>query len=374
MSQFTEEVPHFTGLNPVFMNLDKPQLLNELSVYEPFENLNLFGFKDIYGRPYTNIEQLVGDDGCYLMTKIQLAGGSDGLIHQNAVFAEQLNRFYALESVPDLIDEVRYPINQIVDVGYPVKVKQTMVSLTETLKNITAHVNNTVANRYHHLPVESEYGINSELGELDISSLLLTQARNIKESVSKGTENCRVCLYGGAGIDNQTGEPLPLSWIVSLEIAKLDGDQVITGRVDGQILDDYAAFLSVPGTSDLKELYYQKRVNCVYHLDLNRCFIPITKTVYPDDQSPLFDANVARHITYLKQALVLPWATYAGALTTTTATIEEMARSAERRLKELINGRYRLEVTPTRNNTVDIGLYMRSGLRILNFEYHGFYG
>jgi len=348
------------------------ELENQLSAYNPFKDVNAVAFRDLDGSPYENVVYATPYDSyIHLTSEIKLQGGSNGDVHKTEVYHGLLKSLYSGVLVPEVLDPVRYPINHIVDLGYPMDVKLSMIDLSSMVDTIipslSTHINRNITDVYG----EARYGIKLDFTGEIVGDLLLQRSQSFYESMKYHTKVSTPIIYGGYGLVSSTNEERPLSWVMAVEIAKLDGGVVISSRLPNTFNNRFDTYPIGPSSSTAKELYQQGRINHVYHRPGGGYILPGLMTTYPDQDSVLSDGDTVRHLNYIKQLLHRVWATYSGVLLSDRTVLSKMSTDLSFEVDRVFNGLYRANATAT-DTAVLIEVYSRPGMKILSYEYNGF--
>lgn len=306
----------------------------------------------IYGHPYRTIKVLdIRQDGKVLdeNTEHWATGGSDGTMGNevyNDLVSRELRAFDDVSNV--MLDLARYPFSVFYDTGYPMDVKEDILTIIRARKDVSVALATHAVTIGAGARTDGVPGV-TELDRTTESAVvrhLYGMATAFPESEVYNTGACRanIIMQCGTIIGNQWKGKAPMTYELAMKRAQY------MGQANGKMKPGYGY-----DQDGIKQLQYMKEVNNPFvpytareinwthgatwaqYYDRNTMFFPAVRTVYRDETSVLLSDINMLIATDLEKVCFRVWRRLVG---NAKLTNEQFAARSDQYILEDTEGRY----------------------------------
>jgi hypothetical protein len=287
--------------------------------------LNILSFVNSNGSPYQSIKLVDSNDSVRLTknTNVFLKGADDGTISLSVLdqlVAEDLDHYN--NSIHEYNDLVMHPESIIYDSGFTLATKKAFPKFISRRKD-TFVVLSTTAHDNTSQDLNSQYSV---------GVALKTILELYPESSFFGTPVMRGMISIGSGklIGSNYDIRVPLTYEIAHKAARYMGAS--TAAWKSGFCFDHAPNSVVTQLKDIditwvpastRNTLWTVGLNFVLNYKVRTQFFPAMKTVYENDTSVLNSFFTAVAIAYLSKVMHASWREYSGAISYTSAQLEE---------------------------------------------------
>lgn len=315
--------------------------------------LDILTGMSINGYPYRSIRVLdMRNDAKVLdeTTEHWAVGGSDGVMTNEEYNRLVSNELQAFDDVANpMLDLARYPFTTFYDTGYPLDIKQDILTLIRARKDVSVCLStHEVPTTTYEFSKDGLPGVKilSRSEEASILRVLYGFAAAYPESEVYNTGACRanIIMQCGTIIGNAWKGKVPMTYELAMKRGQFMGDP------SGKMTPGYGY-----DQDGIKQLRFMKEVNnpfvpqvakeinwthgatwCQYY-DRNTMFFPAVRTIYKDETSVLLSDINMLIATDLEKVCFRTWRRLVGNAKLTNA---QFAALSDQYILEDTEGRY----------------------------------
>lgn len=282
--------------------------MNDMSIADKGWMVDVLSMTNLDGYLYhhTIIEHDATTVVCNEGYTLYLSGGTDGDISREA-FEERIRQFLSGDVFPEIIDNLRFPITHIYDVGYTWETKRAMAHFMSIRDDVRPQLSSQDCNMEANTREEDQ-----SLGAAVRGACLLTP-----ESIVFGTPCCRASVYCHAGYSTnpQYRNLLPLTFWAAQRRAETQRGMVMKKTLGGRPTSVVNMLRNINYTEyspKVKQLKFDNGLNYIQYGDEENLFFPDLRSVYLETTSMLASESYVDAVIYTKYISRWIWAKYVG--------------------------------------------------------------
>lgn len=256
--------------------------------------VNIFNAINPDGGLYDHVQYTAESEQLDKNVTHYMSGGLDGTL-TNEVLEQKTKEFYSGITIPEIIDDARYPISHIYDTGFSMETKETMINFHGLRKRGCKSAWSTQ---------DVSRPLNTKAQDLAAGANIRAQLLMHPASTIYGTQMYAASIFAHAGYLNDTSyaDPVPAVLDIFLKNCANMGGITYKGAAEGLPASEVTAFkeLNWYATGDEeKQLMWDTGINYVQFFNRTGYHFPDIHTVYPTQNSLLSSNTMADKITIL---------------------------------------------------------------------------
>lgn len=233
---------------------------------------------------------------------------------------------------PEVVDNARYPFNMIIDTGYRLQTKLSIISMLAVRDDIK--------------PVLTTWsGVDLDIANTVAGSSTLYQGvRSYPESLIYGTSSFQACIFGQyspASNKEMYRKDLPATFWYADKMARMhnltyikDNPEGTTARVESQLNYPWAPYLDTS-----KKNLWDSAVNYAQYYSRTGLHFPSLRSVYEHESSLFTNDSFVNMVLYVKQLLPEVWANHVGRTDFNEVVYTEVLAELDAKLDHLLSGK-----------------------------------
>ena len=305
-----------------------------------------------------------GANGLGSSVNIALSGGSDGYLDiggaaldNNGTIEADIQAVWGTTAVapinPEIQDNARYPFNMIVDTGYDLLTKNSMISM--------------LARRDDVKPVLTAWS-GSDLDEANSIAAaqgLVTTIRTYPESIIFGTNTFQAVVFGQVGAPANVAlyrKQVPTTFWYVDKLARMHNLSYIADNPEGKTarVESMKDLSWTPFSDSAKKNLWAACVNYAQYFSRTGLHFPSLKSVYEHESSLFTNDSFVNMVLYVKQLLPSVWADHAGRTDSNNIVYGEVLEELDGKLAHLLAGKANFKTR----------MYQTAAERKAGFEHH----
>ena len=271
--------------------------------------VNILSLTDEYDKPYYHtVLDETGNDFIQMNSLFThyLEGGEDGDLSDEA-FEDAWRNVMRLVKYPELVNNYRFPITHLYDIGYSINTSYAMLDFMAKQKRCKV--------------VLAAQDINRHLYSMDeaasLGAALRARAAITPESVYYGTSAMRATIFGQSGYVNDTTIKtiIPATYWSAERRSMYHGGTSMQGtwsKWPSNMIDIYREFNFIPDTPDQREVLWDGATNYFQAATMTQNFFPSIRSIYKDQSSILSDDEFTDACVYLMAICDRVWVYHVG--------------------------------------------------------------